>query len=156
MLLLVLVSAALAVGINHFRKAPLPWTEQWGNRVEIQALEMGVRVVELDAARELVDSGMATVFDARPFEVFGEAHLPLAFSLPSEPADLTLEEKFLMEYAGMVAPDMEIMVYCSGTLCDESLQVSRFLVEQGFTNVVLFAQGFDAWTAAGYPTEAGW
>ncbi len=62
----------------------------------------------------------------------------------------------LMEYAGMVAPDMEIMVYCSGTLCDESLQVSRFLVEQGFTNVVLFAQGFDAWTAAGYPTEAGW
>jgi rhodanese-related sulfurtransferase len=156
MLLLVVGSAALAVAVNHLRPSPLPWTEQWDNRVEIQALELGIRVADLETARTLVDGGMATIFDARPFDVFGEGHLPMALSLPSEPADRTMEEKFLMEYAGLVAPDMEILVYCSGELCDESLQVSRFLVEQGFTNVVLFVEGFEAWTKADYPTEAGW
>lgn len=155
-LLLVVVSGALAVAVNHFRATPLAWSDQWGNRVEIQALELGIRVVELEEARAMVDSGVATIFDARPFEVYGEGHLPLAFSLPSEAADVTMEEKFLMEYAGMVAPDMEILVYCSGKLCDESLLVSTFLVEQGYTNVMLFAQGFEAWTEAGYPTETGW
>jgi len=53
----------------------------------------------------------------------------------------------------LLTPDTPILTYCSGEECDESFQVSEFLREQGFTNVVLFAGGYTAWEAGGLPTE---
>jgi rhodanese-related sulfurtransferase len=146
------VSAGLAAAVNAARPTGrIPWVESWSNRVEIQALSLGIRVVKLDHVRSLVEEGLAFVFDARPPDAFAEGHLPLALSLPST----DVEETFALQYAPMLIPEQEIIVYCSGQLCDESLTVSRFLMDQGFTNVVLFADGFDAWAGAGLPTEEG-
>ena len=40
-----------------------------------------------------------------------------------------------------------------GPCCSNAARPFLFLREQGFTNVVLFAEGFEAWEKAGYPVE---
>ena len=55
----------------------------------------------------------------------------------------------------MLTPEQPILVYCSGQACDESLLVSSNLLEQGFTNVSLFAGGMEEWLAAGHDLEGG-
>lgn len=150
---LVLLAASLLLGAaaNLARPRPLPWVEDWSHRVEAQALELGLRTADAAQARDMVDSGVFFVFDARPEDRFAEGHLPGAMPLPGD----SFPERFL-EYAPMLIPEQEILVYCSGRACDESLQVCRDLLAQGFTNLVLFAGGMEEWTAAGYPVEEGW
>ena len=146
------VSAGLAAAVNAVRPAgAIPWVASWSNRVEVEALALGIRTGGLQDVRSLVEEGLAFVFDARPAEAYEAGHLPLALSLPST----QVEETFALQYAPMLIPEQEIVVYCSGKICDESIIVSSFLIEQGFTNVVLFVDGFEAWTEAGLPTEAG-
>ena len=148
--ILVVAAAVAAIAVNLGRPSPLAWSESWSHRVEIQAAELGVRVADTDGARALIDDGTVFVFDARPEDQFAEGHLPLALPLPSD----TFDDRFI-DYAGMLIPEQEILVYCSGVVCDESLQVCRSLLDHGFTNLVLFAGGFEAWEAAGHPMEAG-
>lgn len=148
--ILVMVAAVAAIAVNLGRSKPLAWSESWSHRVEIQAAELGVQVADVDRAWALIDEGTVFVFDARSEDHFAVGHLPLALPLPSE----TFDDLFI-QYAGMLIPEQEILVYCSGVVCDDSLQVCRSLLDQGFTNLVLFAGGFEAWEAAGHPVEAG-
>lgn len=150
MALLLGVALAAGAAANLLRPAPLPWVEDWSHRAETQALALGLRTADAGQTQSLVESGIYFIFDARPHEAFAEAHLPGALSLPSD-----LFEERIAEYAMMLIPEQEILVYCSGQVCDESLLVCRDLLEQGYTNLVLFAGGMEAWEAAGYPVEEG-
>jgi rhodanese-related sulfurtransferase len=150
MLALIGVSLVLGAAVNLARPHPLPWIEDWSHRVETQALELGLRTANAAQAREMAEGGIYFVFDARPVEQFMEGHLPGAMSLPSDAYD-----ERILEYAVMLIPEQEILVYCSGRVCDESLQVCKNLLGQGYTNLVLFAEGMEAWQAAGYPVEEG-
>jgi rhodanese-related sulfurtransferase len=149
--LLLAVAAVLATGVNLARPDRLPWVEDWSHRVESKALELGIRVANVEQAKRLVDEAAGYIFDARHLEVFAEGHLPMALSLPSD----TFEETF-GAYAGMLIPDQELLVYCSGVVCDESLLVCKSLLDYGFTNLVLFAGGFEQWEAAGHAVETGY
>ena len=53
----------------------------------------------------------------------------------------------------LLTREQPLITYCSGLECDDSFMLALFLREQGFTNVVLFAGGFEAWEKAGYPVE---
>jgi len=150
MTLMITVAALAAGGVNANRETPLPWFEAWSERVEEKSAELGVRIAELPEAEQIVDDGIHFIFDARSTDYFEAGHLPMAMSLP----ETEFDEKFL-EIAPMLIPEQEIMVYCSGADCDESLQVSKYLVEQGFTNVVLFESGYESWVEAGLPVEEG-
>ena len=140
----------MGVAANALREDPLPWGQEWSTRVETLAIELGIRVADVEEAEALLGAGTWYVFDARAQEVYAEGHLPLALSLPRD----RFEDAFL-EHGAMLVPEQEILVYCSGTACDESLDVCRYLQEQGFTNLVLFTGGYEAWSAAGLPTEEG-
>ena len=149
-LVLGLASLALGAAVNLARPRPLPWVEDWSRRIEKQALALGLRAADAAQVRELIDEGGFFLFDARPEAQYRAGHLPGALPLPSE----AFAER-VVDYLGMLAPEQEILVYCSGWVCDESLNVCRGLLELGSTNLVLFAGGVEAWTEAGYPLEEG-
>jgi rhodanese-related sulfurtransferase len=86
--------------------------------------------------------------DARPPADFAAGHLAGAFSVPSEQI-----EKYLPAVMPLLTREQPIMTYCSGHECDESLKLSKHLLQNGFTNVVLFVGGFSDWTEAKLPVE---
>lgn len=47
----------------------------------------------------------------------------------------------------------DVIVYCSGSECDEASLLAQLLLEMGETNVLHFEGGFTAWEQAGYPTS---
>jgi rhodanese-related sulfurtransferase len=53
-----------------------------------------------------------------------------------------------------VAKDTTIVVYCSGPSCPNSGDAARKLVTLGFTNVLQFEGGLEAWKSAGFSVEA--
>jgi rhodanese-related sulfurtransferase len=141
--------AAVAAGISQaVRPQPLPWRQDWSNFVELNSKGAGVPVVSLDEARRIVESGTHIILDARPPADFAAGHLAGAFSVPSEEM-----EKYLPAVMPMLTREQAIMTYCSGHECDESLKLSQHLLQNGFTNVVLFVGGFTDWTAAKLPVE---
>lgn len=46
-----------------------------------------------------------------------------------------------------------IVTYCSGPECPMSLMLANRLAKQGYTNVIRFTGGIEAWTAAGYKLQ---
>lgn len=76
---------------------------------------------------------------------YASSHLPGAVNLPYEFVDEA--EKVLPD------KDAEIVVYCMNTRCESSREESRESEEIGYTNVIHFAEGKQAWMQAGLPVE---
>ncbi|GAB4108119.1 MAG: hypothetical protein Kow00105_14250 [Phycisphaeraceae bacterium] len=47
-------------------------------------------------------------------------------------------------------PNQLIVTYCGGPECPMSLMLANHLAEQGYTNVIRFTGGVEAWTNAGF------
>ncbi|MDA1044053.1 MAG: rhodanese-like domain-containing protein [Verrucomicrobia bacterium] len=142
---LVVVMTALCLGTvaNIVSPRRLPWSQDWANRVHDAATAAGLRVVDLTAAQQFAERGEGFILDARPLAIYGQGHLPGAFSLPAS----TLAQSF-PEIEPMLTTDMHILVYCSGKECEESMELGTFLLSQGFTNISLFVGGYAEWTEA--------
>ena len=52
-----------------------------------------------------------------------------------------------------VPKDAEIITYCGGPKCPQSIQAAQKLSELGYTNVRAFEEGLDGWKAAGHSIE---
>ena len=50
--------------------------------------------------------------------------------------------------------DTEIITYCGGPNCPQSLQAAEKLVTLGFANVKAYEGGLEEWKAAGYSVDA--
>jgi len=149
--LLLVLAVILGSAANLFilpKDDRLAWVEDWGKYVEAKAVEAGITLVDLGQVRDIIDQRKHMVFDARPTVDFDAGHLPGAISLPYQDVEFVFQDVMIL-----LTPETPILTYCSGEECDESLQISEFLLEQGFTNIVLFAGGYNAWEAGGLPTE---
>lgn len=140
------IAAALAARALH--PHPLAWRQNWSNQVAEQAAQTGVRLVTLADTRAIVERADHLLLDARANRDYLAGHLPGAFSLP------VLElQTYLGQVLPLLSPAQPLLVYCSGTSCDESLQLAKVLQQQGFTNLVLFAGGMAEWQQAGLQVE---
>jgi len=140
--LLAVASACLGLLINQGREHPLPL---------IYVIKAGQsETVGLPEFRKIVESENAIILDARPALFYRRGHVPGAISLS--------REQFEKEYPKRKAlndKDRLIAVYCSGADCKDSGMVAAALVKLGHSRVLVFAGGWDAWTGAGLPAEAG-
>ena len=50
----------------------------------------------------------------------------------------------------------EIVVYCSDETCIASRALGQLLERHGYSHVLHFAGGLEAWEQAGYPLEGEW
>lgn len=146
--LLVAMAALLGVLAQVVSPNRIPWTQDWARYVETRALEAGLPLADLDAARAIVGARTHLVLDARPVADYDAGHIPGAMSLPHS----RLDEAY-PQIAPLLSADLPVLVYCSGDECDESFLLSVYLREQGFTNVTLFVSGFLGWKEAGLPVE---
>ena len=140
---IVLLALCLGTLANRVSPHQLPWTQNWTTRVHDAVISAGLQVVDLATVTKMVSRGSGFILDARSFASYGEGHLPGAFSLPASSA-----EQSFPEIEPMLAPDTEILVYCSGEQCEDSMDLGTFLLQQGFTNVSVFVGGYAEWSKA--------
>ncbi len=124
--------------------------EDWSHYIEAKALENGITLITSAQAWDYFEKGTHVFLDARPNTDYAAGHIPGAFSLPYD----AMEDHF-MNVQMLLTPEQPLVTYCSGKECDESFLLTIFLRDQGFTNIVLFADGIEAWNEAGHSEEGG-
>jgi rhodanese-related sulfurtransferase len=105
---------------------------------------------EIAAADAHARLGKGALFlDARPVAFYEMSHIPGALPLPEDDFD-----RAFAKIEPRLRSSFDVVVYCSGFGCEASHLVARRLKEKGVPAVVL-AEGWPAWTDAGYPTREG-
>lgn len=152
LLVILALSAGLAVAMNRAREDPLPWVIDFAALDRREALRKGLESVDAHAARIMLGKPGVVFIDARTPEEFAMGHVPGAKSLPQEAmyGDLDAAAKGL----GLSTED-RLMVYCGGVLCDKSKELGEALRTGGYPYVTVVTDGYDGWVAAGGPTEGG-
>lgn len=85
------------------------------------------------------------VVDARTKEEYNEAHIGSAISIP---------EKDFDEYMTLLPKDKraQLVVYCSDIKFETSTKWAGKAATHGYTNIVIYSEGFSAWKAQHMPT----
>ncbi len=79
---------------------------------------------------------------------FAASHLPGAVNIPPPSVDERAPRR-------IPDPEIEVVVYCSSSDCDSSVEVANRLIELGYRNVRHFREGKAGWAEAGLPLEGG-
>lgn len=95
--------------------------------------------------KKALDAGEVTVIDVRPMEAFLASHVPGSLHIPV--TRIQGEIPYLPK-------DKPIVTYCSCPAEESSGEAAMILVNGGVPAKALHG-GFEAWTAAGYPTASG-
>ena len=148
--LLCLAGVALACGTlaNLFLPMRIPWIEDWAHYLEARALKEGLPLAPLEVIHAASTDRSRLLLDARPAADYENGRIPTAVSFAYDSVEDAFENVKVL-----LTPQQPIVTYCSSLECDDSFMLALFLRDQGFTNVALFAEGFEAWEKAGYPIE---
>jgi 3-mercaptopyruvate sulfurtransferase SseA len=145
---LILAAVLLAVVVNLIHPKRIPWVENWGGRVEAQAVAGQVPLVQLTDMLNFLRNGSRLFVDARPAEEYARAHLPGAVSLPFQ----TLE-KYSATVAQVLISDKPPVLYCTGSECEDSLLLALHLRKLGRKDVSVFIGGLKLWQSELLDTE---
>jgi len=98
-----------------------------------------------DELKELMNDGKPYVLvDARDNEDYDRMHIAGAVSMPVDDVD---------KLSDSLDMDKEVIVYCSGNMCDASTEAAAKLLKKGFKKVSEYKGGIQDWVAGGNPTE---
>jgi rhodanese-related sulfurtransferase len=94
----------------------------------------------------LADGQPVRILEALPPKYFNEGHLPGAKQLDFQNA---------VAHAARlhVAKTDRVIVYCASDTCANSHEAAKALIEAGFTNVAVYADGKKDWVEAGLSLE---
>lgn len=107
------------------------------------------RFIGLEGAEERWKRG-AVFIDARQQDFYTyEGHIKGAVSLPFEDFDVG----FARVKDRLPSKDEELVCYCSGYGCEESAEIAKLLIENGYRRVLVYEGGWPEWTEAGLPVE---
>ena len=118
--------------------------------------DQSVPEVSTDELRQILASGSATVFDARPYKEYAISHIPGVEHVGGKPgsnsAQYTSDANAIAATVGedKAAP---IVVYCSGPYCGRSKRAAKDLMAIGYTNVRRYQLGMPVWRALGGVTQ---
>lgn len=104
--------------------------------------------ISLERARKIFESQKAVFLDARYPAEYKGGRIAGAVNFPVDMFDEYFEE--LIE---KLDPDDPLVIYCSGPDCDFSKMLAENLKMSGYTKLMLFEEGYPAWSDAGYPVE---
>lgn len=115
-------------------------------------LEKGQATAEVSTVelQEILKTGSAVVFDARPFEEFSMSHIPGAMNVAQKPGmPLSLYTSDVHEINRLVKEDRStaMVLYCNGPFCGKSKRLAADLIAAGYTNVRRYQLGMPVWRA---------
>ena len=86
-----------------------------------------------------------TVIDARTTEEYNKSHIFSAMSMP---------EKDLNKFMTLLPKDknVQLVVYCSDNESGTSTKWASKAAAYGYTNIIIYSEGFSAWKAQHMPT----
>ena len=159
---LAIISLAASLIINRAGNHPIPLVHQapserlQGELTRLVAAppfeSFPVETIALDEFRPAVESKDGLIIDARSSSFYQRGHVPGAINVA--------RDEFARDYVRLrssleKSKEATIVVYCSGGDCHDSKMVAQALTSLGYSQVKVFTGGWDAWTAAGLPTESG-
>ncbi len=114
---------------------------------------LGDGEIGLARAQQLYDE-YAVFLDARPLYQYEQGHITGSHWMPVERVMDNGALFFEIEdLAG--GQDQTVVIYCGGGDCDASHNLAIVLEQAGFTNLLIFVDGYPAWEAAGLDTQVG-
>lgn len=149
---------SIAFNINHIEKALGGGLISDINQYQIEALKAKaekisseIGFIDLVEAKKLFDEELVIFLDARSNEEYLSGHISDALSTP-----ILAVVKRDLDMSQLLPGGRKILVtYCSGGLCDTSVELAKELVDIGYKNIFVLEDGYPGWEAAGYPVEEG-
>lgn len=92
----------------------------------------------------------ALLIDARDRVEYVKSHLAGARSLP-----LGQFEQLIADFKNSVPLDRTLILYCSGYGCPDSSTVGRWLIREGYGDVLTYEGGYPEWRDRGRALEGG-
>ena len=106
--------------------------------------------VSLDEMREISATRAVLILDARPEVFYRLGHIPSAINLPRD----DFENQYrAVEWVLRSSRDKVVVVYCSGSECQDSRMVGDALARLGYSHVRLFRGGWSDWESGNQPEE---
>lgn len=96
--------------------------------------------------------------NAEALKAIMDANVPMALLDARGPSDQWIDGAVPLAHdadekstrRAVANPNQLIVTYCGGPECPMSLMLANHLAEQGYTNVIRFTGGVEAWTNAGF------
>ena len=155
MMFLIGISLITAFTVNFFSPAGIALVGEWDESLDVIAskdksdvFSGELEIKQIKVVKQIYDSGKAVFVDARSLENFEKGHIEGSESLPLDQFD-NLIEAFKEKYP----TDTFIVTYCSTSACDDSHRLEQLLFDNGYVNVSIFIDGYQAWKREGYPIE---
>ncbi|MDF1615599.1 rhodanese-like domain-containing protein, partial [Desulfurivibrio dismutans] len=100
--------------------------------------------------KEMLDEGKGGFFliDTRTIPEFEEAHIKGAINIP-EKSFKANAEKILSD------KDALLIMYCSGVKCGKSRRTAKVATQMGYSNIMIYDDGFPVWEEKGYDFVPG-
>ena len=109
-----------------------------------------ISFIMLPEAEGLFAMNETLFIDSRNAEAFKAGHIAGAVNIPYEDK---IDTSLLIERS--IPKEQSLVIYCDGSQCQSSVGLSRFLHDQGFTDIRVFFGGWKEWQMEGLPMEIG-
>ena len=149
------ISVITALTINAFSSKGIALIGDWDTSQGVisakpkdDPVSHDLEIGDVQSAKEVYDSGNAVFVDARSEEDYGEGHISGAVSFPAYEFDEHIDA-----FKNGYPPFLTIVTYCTGRECDDSHVLARRFLDEGYTDVKVFIDGYPGWEKQGYPVE---
>ncbi len=143
--------AALGLLVNHFSPRGIPvFARQSGEKPVSLSLPAGLQSMTVEEAYAAWRDQAALFVDARAPQEYREGHIPGAVNLPPD----EFEDRY-PDLADRVEAAGSAIVYCQGVECGDAVMVAERLAEVYEGSVYVMEEGWEGWTAAGFPVASG-
>jgi rhodanese-related sulfurtransferase len=130
------------------RPGKLALVGDWSTKAQLTT-DSGINLeIPLEDAEALFFAGMVLLLDARSPELYTEGRIQGAVNLPWD----AFEATFPQVMAG-VPHDTTIVTYCDGETCSLSKDLAFALLQEGYFNVRVLANGWTLWQQNNLPVE---
>lgn len=120
-----------------------------GVRQQCHAVDQQFTIITTDQLKAMVDDKKPMMLiDARTKDEYQEAHIRGAISMP---------EKTFDENIAMLPADKNalLVLYCNGVKCGKSKKAAAKAAAKGYTNILVYGEGFPVWEEKGYSIVPG-
>jgi rhodanese-related sulfurtransferase len=108
------------------------------------------KVISTDQLKAMIDDEKKNILliDARTKEEYQEAHIVGAISMPENKFD---------ELLSLLPADKgsQLVFYCNGVKCGKSKKAAHKAAAHGFTNILVYGEGFPVWEEKGFKIVPG-
>ena len=152
---MLVLAMGLGFFVNYLSPTGIALIGQWDNKAGVVTArskqDVVVPSIEINnplRIREMLKRGDIFLVDVRPEDAYDQGHLPGALSFPLYQFD-HLQDGF----QNQIKKDGSVLVYCSGFDCSDSHRFASRLIDLGFTNVRVYAGGYNEWEEMGFEVE---